>query len=340
MNLTDRAMPRAALAAALFALVTGAAPAVPASAEDTLRSLMAFPPSDNTAQLYAEFVDLVNERGEGIVRIEIIGGPEVVPGFQQTEAVARGTIDMTYAPISYSLGTFPEGDAWVGGNIPPSESRENGGFGLIQKLAADKLGIHVLSRFAPAAPLALYFVEEPKLNADGTLNLEGVRMRASPLYNALYEKVGAVPVTVSVPDIYTGLERGTFDGLGFPPSAIDGWSWERFLKYRLDPGFMQTDLGIYVNPPKWEALSEEARSILAETAIEFELSSYERWQQLTAEVNSRFEELGMQVVSLQGQARDKFLETANGASWARLEASGSPHYAELRRLHYHRDGNQ
>ncbi|WP_422367459.1 TRAP transporter substrate-binding protein DctP [Pelagibius sp.] len=307
-----------------------------ASAQDTLRSLTAFPSSDATAALYAEFVELVNERGAGILEIDIVGGPEIVPGFQQTEAVARGTIDMTYAPISYSLGVFPEGDAWVGSNLTPMESRENGGFELVQSIAAEKLGVHVLSRFAPAAPLALYFVDEPKVDADGNLDLSGLRMRASPLYNALYEALGAVPVTISVPDIYSGLERRTFDGMGFPPSAIDGWSWDRFLKYRLDPGFMQTDLGIYINPSKWAALSDESRQILTDTAVEFEATSYELWQQVTEEANAKFEGLGMQVVALEGAGRQAFLDTAFGASWDRLKASGSDDYEALRD-HYYRE---
>lgn len=332
-NAIPSGTPRAVLAVSAVVLA-GAIFATGASAEDRLRSLTAFPQSDSTAALYAEFVELVNERGADIVSIEIVGGPEVVPGFQQTEAVARGTIDMTYAPISYSLGTFPEGDAWVGSNVTPMELRGNGGFDLVQSLAADKLGVHVVSRFAPAAPLALYFVDEPKLTEDGRLDLTGLRMRASPLYNALYEALGAVPVTIAVPDVYSGLERGTFDGLGFPPSAIDGWSWERFLKYRLDPGFMQTDLGIYINPAKWASMSDELRRIITETAVEFETSSYVRWQDATNEANAKFEALGMQVVALTGEARQVFLDTAFGAAWDRLQASGSENYDALRGLYY------
>lgn len=325
----NRGVRAIALAASLHvAFASGAA------AEQVLRSLMAFPSSDNTSTLFEEFAALVNERGAGVVRIDIIGGPEVVPGFQQTEAVARGTIDMTFAPISYSLGAFPEGDAWVGGNIPPVESRANGGFALVQQAAAEKLGVHVLSRFAPGAPINLFFINEPPRDGEGRLNLAGLRMRASPLYNAFYESLGAVPVTIAVPDIYTGLERGTFDGLGFPPSAIEGWSWERFLQYRLDPGFMQTDLGIYVNPARWAALDDAARGVLTDTAIEFEASSHERWLALTDDVNTRFEAQGMQVVTLEDAAAEEYLETALGSVWARLEASGSPHYADLRRTHF------
>lgn len=307
-----------------------------AFAEDNLRSLTVFPSSDATAQLYERFVKLVNERGKGKIKISVIGGPEIVPGFQQTEAVARGSIDMTYAPISYSLGSMPEADAWVGSNLPPSVQRENGGFALFQEIAAKRLKIHVLARFAPAAPLNVFLINTPKFKADGEIDLSGLRLRASPLYNAFFEKMGATPVTIPVPDVYTGLERGTFDGMAYPPSAMEGWSWDRFLKYRIEPGFMQSDLGIYVNPTKWAALSADSKKILTDTAVEFEGTSYKEWQDVTTTMNAKFDKQGMKAIVLEGAARDAYLKTAYDSVWNRLKASGSPDYEKLR-AHYFAD---
>lgn len=327
-------MRRAALM--LATVMAGALTATTALAEDVLRSLTAFPNSDNTTQFYSRFADAVNTRGAGVIRIDVIGGPEIVPGLQQIEAIGRGVIDMTFGPLSYALGTMPEVDAWVGSDLEPTVSRENGGFDLIQKVAAEKLGVHVLARFAPAAPLHLYLLEEPARKANGEIDLTGKRLRASPLYNAFYESLGAVPVSIPVPDVYTGLERGTFDGLGYPPSALEGWNWDRFLKYRVDPGFLQSDLGIYISPAKWEALSEESRRILNEVAIEFEASGYADWQKLTADVNARFEAQGMQVVQLDGDAAKAFVDAAHDAVWNRLKASGSLHADTLRKLYFSR----
>ena len=101
-------------ALALATVAVGALSGTAALAEDVLRSLTAFPSSDNTTQFYSRFAEAVNERGKGIVRIDVVGGPEIVPGMQQIEAVGRGVIDMTFGPISYALGSMPEADAWVG----------------------------------------------------------------------------------------------------------------------------------------------------------------------------------------------------------------------------------
>lgn len=323
-------------ASLILAAIAAGFTANAAMAEDVLRSLTAFPASDNTTQLYTRFVQAVNERGAGTLRIDIIGGPEITPGLQQIEAIGRNVIDMTFGPISYALGTMPEADAWVGSDLDPSVSRDNGGFALMQQIAAEKLNIHVLARFAPAAPLHIYLLDEPARHADGQIDLTGKRLRASPLYNAFYESLGAVPVSIPVPDVYTGLERGTFDGLGYPPSAIEGWNWDRFLNYRVDPGFLQSDLGIYIAPAKWAALSAESRDILTDVAVAFEASGYTEWQTLTADVNSRLEEAGMQVVQIEGEAAKAYVDAAHDAVWNRLAASGSAYADDLRALYFSR----
>lgn len=301
-----------------------------AMAEDVLRSLTAFPSTDNASIMYQEFVAAVNSRGEGIVQIQVVGGPEVVPGQQQIEAVGRNTVDMTYAPIGFALGTMPEADAWVGSNVLPAEQRANGGLDLIQQIASEKLGVHTLSRLVPAAPFNIFLTVEPNFDETGNLDLSGARLRASPGYNAFFEALGAVPVNVQSPDIFTGLERGTFDGMGYTATSMEGWGWEKFLKYRVEPGFFQTDIGIFVSNSAWDGLSDEAKEILTQTAEEFEQSTYEKGQALDAEVKAEFDAGGMQVIELEGDAKTAYLDAAYSAIWARLEASGSPYYADLR----------
>lgn len=324
---------RRALTGTAFA-ISAIAMAQAAAAEDVLRSLTAFPATDNATLVYLEFVDAVNERGKGVVQIQVVGGPEVIPGQQQIEAIGRGTIDMSYDPLGWALGAMPEADAWVGSNVTPAEQRSNGGFAIVQSIASEKLGIHTLSRLMPAAPFNIFLTGEPKFTSDGQIDLQGARLRASPLYNAFFEALGAIPVNVPTPDIFTGLERGTFDGMGYTATSMEGWGWDKFLKYRIEPGFFQTDLGIFVNNKAWDKLSDESKKILTEVAVEFEADTYERGQKLDVAVKEKFDKAGMKVVDLQGAPKDAYLKKAYDAVWSRLKASGSPHYDELRKHFY------
>ena len=102
--------------------------AVPARAEEVvLKAVTAFPASLDFAQSFQRFVAKANEMGKGVVQIQYMGGPEVVPPPQQAQAVRRGVIDMQYGPGTYYLGDMPEVDAWVGSTVSAMEARKNGG---------------------------------------------------------------------------------------------------------------------------------------------------------------------------------------------------------------------
>lgn len=317
--------------------LTGLATLAPtASAEETIRAISAFPKSLAFSQSFQGFVDLVNERGAGVVRIDYAGGPEMFPPNQQVDAVRRGVIDMQYGPASYYLGTMPEADAWVGSTVTAAEARDNGGFEIMQQAFADKLGVNLLAHLDTGVQFYIYTLEEPKRTEDGGVDLDGLRIRSQPIYNAFFESLGAIPVSVPVPDVYTGLERNTFDGSGWPIIGIQDLSWDEFLKYRIDPGFFQTDLAVVINPAKWEGLSEEAKRIVEEAAIEYEVTSYENFQTMINETDEAVRADGMQVIALEGEARQAYLDQAYNSAWERMKNAGSEHYDALRAAYYNR----
>lgn len=307
-----------------------------ATAQEVLRAVTAFPSQLAFSQSFLGFVDLVNERGEGVVQIQYVGGPEAVPQNQQMSAAARGVVDMHYGPASFHLGTMPEADAWVGSTVTAMEARENGGFAIMQEAFEEKLGVHLLAHIDTGVQFHIYTLEEPGRGEDGTLEFDGAQLRSQPIYKSFFEGLGAVPISVPVPDVYTGLERNTFDGAGWPIVAIQDLNWDRFLQYRVDPGFFQTDLGIVMNPDSWADLSDEAKEILQSTAEEYEQISYDAFQKLIADTDARVQEEGMTVIQLEGLARDAYLDAAYDSAWARMQAAGSEHYDALREAYYDR----
>ncbi|MCR4264594.1 TRAP transporter substrate-binding protein DctP [Nitratireductor sp. ZSWI3] len=307
-----------------------------ANAEETLRAISAFPQSLAFSQSFKGFVDLVNERGKGIVQINYAGGPEMFPPNQQVDAVRRGVIDMQYGPASYYLGTMPEADAWVGSTVTAAAARENGGFAIMQEAFSKKLGVNLLAHLDTGVKFYIYTINEPRRTEDGGVDLDGLRIRSQPIYNSFFEAMGAIPVSVPVPDVYTGLERNTFDGSGWPIVGIRDLSWDKFLRYRIDPGFFQTDLAVVINPAKWEGLSDEARKVLNEAAAEYEKTSYDNFQSVIEETDKAVREDGMQVVSLEGEAQAKFLDLAYDSAWKRMKDAGSEYYDALRKAYYDR----
>ncbi|EEA96625.1 TRAP transporter substrate-binding protein DctP [Pseudovibrio sp. JE062] len=307
-----------------------------AQAEEILKAVSAFPKPLAFTQSFLGYVDLVNERGKGVVQIQHIGGPEVFPSNQQVAAVERGIVDIHYGPAGYHLGSMPEADAWLGSTITAAEGRKNGGFALMEKAFKDRLGVKLMAHIDSGIKFHIYTIGEPQKRADGSVDLTGKRLRTSPVYKSFFEALDAIPVSAPVPDIYTGLERNVFDGAGWPIVAIQDLSWDKFLKYRVDPGFLQTDLSIVMSPAKWDSLSPEAQKILQDAAIEYEQKSYDQFQTIIAATDTKVQEDGMTIVRLEGKAADDYLDKAYDAVWNRMKASNSPLYDELKKAYYQR----
>ncbi|MEM9341814.1 MAG: C4-dicarboxylate ABC transporter substrate-binding protein, partial [Pseudomonadota bacterium] len=98
-----------------------------AYAQETITAVHAFPETLIYTQSFLSFVDKVNEAGEGVVQIEVRGGPEAIGMFQQPDAVRDGIVDMVYTPGSFNGGALPETDALVATNRTAIEKRENRG---------------------------------------------------------------------------------------------------------------------------------------------------------------------------------------------------------------------
>ena len=307
-----------------------------AYAEATIRAISAFPSNLAFAESFKGFVDLVNERGKGVVQIQLMGGPEMFPPAQQIDAVKRGIVDMQYGPATYAIGALPEAYAFVGSTVDPVDSRKNGGLEVMREAMLEKLGVYLLGRPDSKISFYIYTINEPKRTENGGVDLSGMKLRSLPIYNKFFESLGAVPVSVPVPDVYTGLERNTFDGLGFPIIGIQDLSWDKFLKYRIDPGFFQGDLSIVMNPGSWEKLPPEAQELLTQAATDWEVETGTSFATMAEETSAKIAENGMQTFTLEGEAREAFLDAAYATSWEALKASGSTYYDRLRETHYDR----
>jgi TRAP-type C4-dicarboxylate transport system substrate-binding protein len=173
--------------------------------------------------------------------------------------------------------------------------------------------------------------KEPQLKDDGLPDKSGIKLRGAPIYREFFtDYLGATFVQVNVPEVYTALERGTVDGLGWPSIGVMDLSWDNFLKYRIDPGYFQTDLSILVNLVMWNALSDDSNQILQDTAIAWEVESYDGLQALRAEEDAEMKKRGMQVVELPPEAAEAYLNAAYDEAWSRLEERDPTHYEALR----------
>jgi TRAP-type C4-dicarboxylate transport system substrate-binding protein len=111
-------------------------------------------------------------------------------------------------------------------------------------------------------------------------------------------------------------------------------NWDKHLKFRLDPKFFSTDLGVIINARKWAALSLQARDLLTRVAVEHEAESMKDLAVLRDQEIAELEKRGIKPVTLGAQAGQRFVQGARDAAHARMkermDKAGVPNdYAKL-----------
>lgn len=310
-------------------------------AEQTITAVHAFPTSLIYTQSFLSFVDKVNVAGAGVVQIEVRGGPEAIGMFQQPDAVRDGIVDMVYTPGSFYGGALPEKDAMVASNLTAVDTRANGGTALMDQIHQEKMSLKYLGWFDSGVCYNLWTRDEPAFDADGNLDVDGLKLRGNAVYNAFFTNyLKAQVIDLPTGEVYSALQRGVVDATGWTQIGLIDLKWNEFLNYRIEPCFFSTDLGVIVNLDKWNSLSEEARRVLQDVAIQHEQDSVEALKGKRDDDFAALDAAGMQVVSLEGEARANYLAAAREKTWERMKdlmsksPQGDGNYDKLIELYY------
>ena len=291
-----------------------------AHAEDTITAVHAFPETLIYTQSFLSFVDKVNAAGEGVIQIEVRGGPEAIGMFQQPDAVRDGIIDMVYTPGSFYGGSLPEKDAMVASNLTAIETRQNGGTDLMDQIHQERMGLKYLGWFDSGVCYNLWTRNEPTFDDAGNLEVDGLRLRGNAVYNAFFTNyLQAQVIDLPTGEVYSALQNGVVDATGWTQIGLIDLKWNEFLNYRIEPCFFSTDLGVIVNLESWNALSDDAKKILQDTAIQHEIDSVNALRGKRDEDFAALDAAGMKVVSLEGEAKANYLAAARETTWARMK---------------------
>lgn len=314
MRLTRRTFAGGAAAATTFA-ITGRA----AAQEVTLNAVHFTPAQVSYAQSFLKFVAKVNEAGKGVVQIKVRGGPEVTPFAQLGDAQKNGLVDMLNAPAGAYLNLFPEGEVLSATAKTPAELRANGGYAALNEIFAKKANGIILAHVDGGAGFHIFTVDQPPAKPDGTIDFSKLKIRSAPLQRDFLEAIGAAVIVQGPAEAYTSLERGLVNAHTYTIAGYQGFGWDKFTKYRIDPSYFQTDVLFTMNKAKYDSLSEPAKKILQDVALAYEKESIAANQKTTADEGKQMIDKGMKVVVMPETQQKEFLAKASKASWDRLE---------------------
>ena len=289
-------MKTALVATAAAALVAGfafsTAPSTAIAAEAKLTLVYPFPDFLIFTKNCKELVKKVNERGKGVVQIEILPFNSIKM-FQQAPAVSKGRVDLVCTPAAFYARAIPENEAISTASSSPMQARAAGGLKIIDDLHQKHFNMKYLGWTDSGAKFRIYMKNAPKFNAKGLPDFTGVKMRDNPIYGAFLRALKASTHSLPATAVFGALEKGVVEASPWATIGLQGLKWDKFLRHAVTPEFYQTDIGWTMNLAKWNGLDGKAKKLLQDTVIEQEAINDAKHKKLSALEAAKLKKEGM-----------------------------------------------
>ena len=281
----------------------------------TIKAVTAWPKSVWEVGNFMKFMDIVKDRVAkkypGQLEIQYAGGPEVIPNQEQVEAARMGVVDMVFTTDGYYVSAVPEVNALSVSMLEGWEERAKGVNALLDKIHQEKVGCVYLGRLGHNLPFTIYLTKPVK----GLEDLKGLKIRCSPTLIGFLKKIGANPVVIPPPEVYTALERGVVDGFTWPAGLIKDWGWEKVTKCVVQPGVYNGANVIVINKKKWDQIPADLQTLLIEAEDEAARLAKQRALDLVKNEREALMKMGVQYVDLPPAEAKKLIDAAYSSLW-------------------------
>ena len=213
------------------------------------------------------FCDTVNRLSNGRLQIKLYPAGQLLPAYQNIDAVKKGTVQCAgdFGPYWAGkntafdlLGTTPMGMTWVDYML---WIYHGGGQEVYDEIYGQNGCKWILQNFTPIE--AGFRTHKPIRTLE---DYKGLRLRMGSLFGQkILQKLGASPVLLDSSEIYESVARKVVDGAEFSIATVD-WTvgFQNITKYWCAPAWYQTAivLGVIVNQQAWNELPDDLKEVV------------------------------------------------------------------------------
>ena len=260
------------------------------------------------------FADKLNERTGGLVTVKVYSSDSISGGAQAKgiEMLMDGSADMTfhsnliYSTLDARLNVISL--PWMFDGYEDVDDTLAGGAGDAIANILDEYGIKVLGFAQNGFRQITNNVREIKTVAD--LDSLQIRINNSQMQLNLFQALGADPLNMNFPEVFTALQQGSIDGQETPIDVTYSSNIHEVSKYLSVWNYMYDSFILGINKVTFESFSPELQQIIIETADE--ACTYQR-QLIRENVETQLaeiEESGVVVTPYEEIDIDAFKEAA------------------------------
>ncbi len=223
------------------------------------------------------WMDEVTKRSNGRVTFETYRDQALLATTALLDGASRGIADVAYVASGYFPGELP---LTTMQDLPYLTNNTQALMMTVKQMYSEFEGLRKEFERQNLSLVGSLAVDPTILGArepwKGAEDLKGKRIRAFGLINQSLKALGAVPVALPAPDIYTSLERKVIEGYsGLPANLITPMALHEVSSYVIDFGAgTYGNVAIVMNKRKLDSLSPKTRALLVDTMAELIQTSY------------------------------------------------------------------
>ena len=260
--------------------------------------------------IYKGFVDYVNEKGKGKIKIDFHHSGTLLTADQLLPGLMQGTADIIIPTDSNIMNTLPvfgicQLPFAFKGMDDFHEKTKMGTpvFELINQELSKK-NLYMIG-YVIASENYLWTKKPVRKPEDA----KGLRIRGSGSIDAqAIEKIGAASVHISSAELYEALQRGIIDGLITYEGTISARNLQQLVKYCTKEPFSFFGAPILICLDKWQKLPKDVREILTEAGKEYGNSYLYAVKVLEEEHRPAIKKAGVQIIELTSEEEKRFIE--------------------------------
>ena len=248
------------------------------------------------ARYEQKFAKLVEERTKGTIKVAVfaggaLGGEKDVLEGMRVGSVHLSLIGLTLMPfldVIWGPYVFRDNDhakkvlqGEIGQSWKDRVLKESGGLRLLD--------------YVYFGPRQLTTKTTPARTPAQVKGLK-IRVMEAPIYLATWRALGASPVPMAWPEVFTGLQQGTIDAQENPYELIVSNSLFEVQKYVMLTAHITQNQAIVINEKFYQGLSPEHRKILTDAAYEAGTFQNELVLKSEKEYLDKLKEKGMSIV--------------------------------------------
>jgi len=285
-------------------------------------------------QGYVKFKEILEEKSDGRFEVEIYNGGTLVSSDEETvDALNNGTLEL--ATVSaYGTANTTSVDGLKIFDFPMLFKDRDEFYQIADNDLGDKLREQVAENSNVQAlgyvDMGFYGILNSKKNAEKPEDFKGLKIRSSTadLHLETLEAMGANPTPMAYPEIFTGLQQGTIDGVTTSTALIYGDRFYEVAEHMTLTNHVLLPHLMLVNNDFYNGLPEDLKAIFDEAAEEYIKHARNLTIEAETEAIEGMEAEGVEVIELTDEQRETFVKAVEPVVEKHIDTIGKDIYEQ------------